>query len=361
MSLIRKSLFENCMNAKSSNRILVAQTGGWIGDMILLTPALRALKRTYPQSYLVLLIRPLVANLMKSCPYVDEVIIDSKGDGINRLQSFYKLVRRVRQGRFNLAVVLHPTSLRNALIPFLGGVPRRVGSNVGGRGMLLSRSCTNDTTVHEVDRYLRVLQLLNVEEPNSGLEFWHTDADRSVIHQLLSGWDVRPEDRIIGINLGTTWGTKSWALDRFADVIAGIQDRIEGAIVLTGSSSEVGLGTALQDLINGRVVNLIGKTTILQLGALIERCSLYLTCDSGPMHIAAAVGTPTIALFGPTNPQRHRPYGEGHHVIEKDVSCRPCYKRRCIRIDAPNLCMTEIQTADVIEQIAMHFNLQEIS
>ena len=187
--------------------------------------------------------------------------------------------------------------------------------------------------------------------------FWHTDADRRAVDQILSDCNVLPEDRIIGINLGTTWGTKSWALDRFADVIAGIQNRFEGAVVLTGSSSEVKLGEALQKLVKANVINLIGKTTILQLGALIERCELYLTCDSGPMHIAAAVGTPTIALFGPTDPLRHRPYGEGHHVIEKDVSCRPCYKRKCMRTDAPNLCMTEIQAVDVVERIASHLNL----
>lgn len=345
------------MNVKSSDRILITQTGGWIGDMILLTPALRALKRAYPQSHITLLIRPLVANLMETCPYVNEVIIDTKGNGISRVSSFFELVRCVRRGRFNLAVVLHPTSIRNALIPFLAGVSLRVGSNVGGRGILLSQSCADDTTVHEVDRYLRVLQLLNVEETASGLEFWHTDTDRRAVHQLLGSCNVVPEDRIIGINLGTTWGTKSWVLDRFADVIAGIQNRFEGAVVLTGSSSEVKLGEALQKLVKANVINLIGKTTILQLGALIERCDLYLTCDSGPMHIAAAVGTPTIALFGPTNPLRHRPYGDGHHVIEKDVTCRPCYKRKCMRTDAPNLCMTEIQASDVVERITSYFDL----
>ncbi len=347
------------MNVNPTDRILVTQTGGWIGDMILLTPALRALKRVYPQSYLALLIRPLVANLMNTCPHVDEVIVDKKGQGVSAVQSFCRLVRRIRRGRFDLAVVLHPTSFRNALIPFLAGVPLRIGSNVSGRCILLSQSCADDTHLHEANRYLRVLQLMGIDEPAFDLEFWHTDADRRVVHQLLSGCNVNPEDRIVGINLGTTWGTKSWSLNRFADVIAGIQNRFEGAVVLTGSSSDAGLGNAVQKLVKAKVINLIGKTTVLQLGALIERCNLYLTCDSGPMHIAAAVGTPTIALFGPTNPMRHQPYGEVHHVIEKDVSCRPCYKRKCMRKDAPNLCMTEIQATDVIERITTHFNLPD--
>ena len=89
----------------------------------------------------------------------------------------------------------------------------------------------------------------------------------------------------------------------------------------------------------------------MQLGALIESCDLYLTCDSGPMHIAAAVGTPTVALFGPTSPTRHGPYGENHEVIEKPVSCRPCYKRKCIRKDLPHLCMTEIDPNEVAAHI----------
>ena len=151
------------MTVNPTDRILVTQTGGWIGDMILLTPALRALKRACPQSYLTLLIRPLVANLMATCPYVDEVIIDTKGNGVGRVPGFFQLVRRIRRGRFDLAVILHPTSIRNALITFLAGIPLRIGSNVGGRGILLSQSCTDDTTVHEVDRYLRVLQLINVK------------------------------------------------------------------------------------------------------------------------------------------------------------------------------------------------------
>ena len=349
------------MDANPTPRILVTQTGGWIGDMVLLTPALRALKCAYPQSHLALMLRPLVANFMEACPYLDEVVIDTKGQGGGRAKSLLQIVKQIRRGRFDLAVVLHPTSLRNALIPFLARVPLRIGSNVSGRGILLSQSCSDDTNLHEVSRYLRVLQLINIDEPASDLEFWHTVADRRVVNQLLIGCNVLSEERIIGINLGTTWRTKSWPLDRFSDVISRINDRFEAAVILTGSSSERELGRALQMTLKARVINFVGKTTILQLGALIERCDLYLTCDSGPMHIAAAVGTPTIALFGPTDPERHRPYGEGHHVIEKAVSCRPCYKRKCLRVDAPHLCMTEIQAADVVELIASHFDLPSTS
>ena len=270
--------------------------------MVLLTPALRALKTAYPQSHLALLIRPLVADLMATHPYIDQVMVDSKGTGLNRLSSFWNLVSEIRRSNFDLAVVLHPTSFRNALIPFLAGVPERIGSNVSGRGILLTRTCTDRRDLHEVRRYLRVLELIDIPKPNAKLEFWHTDADRHAARQILASHSISPKEHLIGVNLGTTWRTKRWSLENFAAVITQVQKRLGARILLTGSTAEIPIGEALAQIAKVETINLIGKTTLMQLGALIESCNLYLTCDSGPMHIAAAVGTPTIALFGPTSP-----------------------------------------------------------
>ena len=343
--------------------------------MVLLTPALRALKKAYPASQLTFWLRPRVADVMETHPYVDACLVDTKAEG--RLRSLKPFVNQIRQNNFDLAVVLHPTSFRNALLPFLARVPIRIGSNVSGRGMLLTKTYRerNDvhevpggrgietgrsllhrerSDVHEVQRYLRVLQLLGDDivmldnRPDDELDFWHTDADRGTVQRLLS---QHTHERLIGINLGTTWETKRWHVDNFAAVIQQIGQQISQRgpnvkIVLTGSAAERDIAAALH--CPETTVNLAGKTTILQLGALIERFRVYLTCDSGPMHIAAAVGTPTVSLFGPTAPARHRPYGNAEHIVlEKPVSCRPCYKRVCYRKDAPHLCMTEIRAAEV--------------
>ena len=319
--------------------------------MVLLTPALRALKIAYPQSHLALLIRPLVADLMAPHPYINEVTVDNKGTGLSRLSSFWKSVREICRSDFDLAVVLHPTSFRNALIPFLADVPERIGSNVSGRGTLLTRTCSDRTDLHEVHRYLRVLELIDIHESNTRLEFWHTDADRHAARQILATHSISPKEHLIGVNLGTTWRTKRWSLENFAEVITQVQKRFDARILLTCSTTEIPLGEALAQITEVETINLIGKTTLMQLGALIESCDLYLTCDSGPMHIAAAVGTPTVALFGPTNPIRHGPYGENHEVIEKPVECRPCYKQKCMRKAQPHLCMTEIDSNEVVAQI----------
>ena len=314
--------------------------------MVLLTPALRALKHAYPESNLTLLLRPLVADLMEAHPYVDTCLVDTKSRG--RFRSLRELVRQIHSIAFDVAVVLHPTSFRNALLPFLARVPIRVGTNVNGRGMLLTASCADDTSVHEVDRYLRVLQLLDIDTDSDSLEFWGTDTDWQTIQDLLGAEGVSSTDRLIAFNLGTTWHTKQWDIANFVEVIQQIADLAPGVrIVLTGSSDELTLVEALPTALP--VINFIGKTSILQLGALLERCEVCLTCDSGPMHIAAAVGTPTVALFGPTSPIRHKPYGAGHTIIEKPIECRPCYKRTCQRQDVPYLCMTEIDPAEVVK------------
>lgn len=316
--------------------------------MVMLTPALRALKRAYPKSDLTLLLRPRVADLMQMHPYVDTCIVDNKAAG--RYGSFKNLICQIRDHGFDIAVVLHPTSFRNALLPFLARVPIRVGTNVGGRGMLLTLSCKDSTEIHEIHRYLRVLKLLNINAAPPFLEFWHTDADRQFIERLLRAEGVLPDDRVIALNLGTTWETKRWDVTNFVDLIQQITRLLpEIKIVLVGSSEEQELAKALPGSLSA--INLVGETEILQLGALLERCEVCVTCDSGPMHIAAAVGTPTVALFGPTSPARHQPYGAGHTVVEKPVPCRPCYKQMCHRQDAPHLCMKEIGTAEVVKTL----------
>ncbi|RKU22160.1 lipopolysaccharide heptosyltransferase II [Candidatus Poribacteria bacterium] len=335
--------------------ILVCQTGGWIGDMVLLTPALRALKHAYPESNLALLLRPRVADLMETHPYVDTCIVDTKNRGFYR--SLTELMRQIREIVFDAAIVLHPTSFRNALLPFLARVPIRIGTNVSGRGMLLTASCKDTKKVHEVHRYLRVLRLLNINAAPDFLEFWHTDADREMIQDLLHAEGVSATDRLVALNLGTTWRTKRWDITNFVEVIHHIEHLVPNArIVLTGSSAEQALTDDLPAALPA--INLIGSTSILQLGALLERCEVCLTCDSGPMHIAAAVGTPTIALFGPTDPVRHKPYGAEHTIVEKPVECRPCYKRTCHRQDALYLCMTEISTPEVIKALELKLRQQ---
>ena len=348
-------------------KILVCHTGAWIGDTVLLTPALRVLKNVYPNSFLTVLLRSLVAELMKSNPYVDNCIIDSKQKG--RYKSFLNLLQIIRGARFDIAVVFHPTSIRNVLLPFFARIPIRVGTNYNGRGIFLTSSCPNNTNQHEIDRYLGVVNLLNQDVPLSSnnsetytddssnlMEFWHTNTEQESINNLLQSHGVTPEHSLIGVNIGTTWQTKQWDVGNFTEVIHKISSiTTDVRFILLGSTAENSL--LIGETLPKSVINLVGKTNILELGAILELCKVCITCDSGPMHIAAAVGTPTVALFGPTDPKRHKPWGNGHTVIEKPVSCRPCYRRICHRQDTSYLCMKEIKSTEVVEAVITKLNL----
>lgn len=342
------------------HRILICHTGGWIGDMVLITPTLRKLKEIYPSSFLSILLRPLVADLMTSNPYVDKCLIDSKNAG--SLKSIYNVVKTIRRLFFDIAVILHPTSYRNAFIPYLARIPMRIGSNYRGRATFLTSSVPHTDNQHEVERYLKILQLLHLDDQSvfvesfnttdsrSHLEFWHTDYEREAVAKLLLSNGISTSDRLIAINIGTTWQTKQWQIRNFSELIRYITDLNHNIrIIVTGSKTERNISHELP--LSDKIVNLVGKTDILQLGALLEKCELCISCDSGPMHIAAAVGTPTIALFGPTDPLRHSPYGVNHTIIEKPISCRPCYKTYCHRNDKPNVCMNEITVQEVVDEI----------
>ncbi len=341
-------------------RILVCHTGGWIGDMVLITPTLRKLKEIYPSSFLTILLRPLVADLMSSNPYVDRCIIDSKNAGA--LKSIFGLVKTIRRLFFDIAIILHPTSYRNAFIPYLARIPMRIGSNYRGRATFFTSTVSHTESQHEVERYLRILQLLSLDDTSvsvesyntsdspAHLEFWHSDDERETVAKILLSNGISTSDRLIALNIGTTWQTKQWKIRNFSELIRRITDLKHNiSIIVTGSKTEQNLSHELP--ISNKIVNLVGKTDILQLGALLEKCELCISGDSGPMHIAAAVGTPTIALFGPTDPLRHRPYGVNHTIIEKPISCRPCYKTYCHRKDAPNVCMNEITVQEVVDEI----------
>jgi len=347
--------------------ILVTQTGGWIGDMVLLTPTLRALRKRHPSAHIAMLVRPIVEELMSKHPYIDELIVYDKRCENKGFRGIWRMARRLQESKFNLAVVLHPNSVRSALIPHLARIPERIGTRISGRGIFLTKTVEDRTDIHELERYLRVLKLIGIDKTDKELEFWHTPKDGRIAYQLLedcasphalrstlsaprSSLCVLRSTLLVGINPGTTWPSKRWKLERFANLITMLVEKFKARIVLTGAPSEEGLGDELRRLTSSDFINLIGKTSLLQLGALIERLNLYITCDSGPMHIAAAVGTPTIALFGPTNPVRHRPYGDTHIVIQKDVGCNPCYDRICNR---HHECMRAIEVDEVIAVLSL--------
>ena len=328
----------------TSKNILIMQTGGWIGDMILLTPALRALRKQFPEARMCMLINPLVRDLMERNPYLHEIIVyDKRGDqrGIRGLR---RMAEELKAKQFDTVVILHPTSVRSAILAFMAGIPERVGADLPGRGPFLTTKAKRRTSIHEVQRYLDIVSPITGVEHSGELEFWGIDrGDEEFVKHALAG-HTGP---VVGINPFTTCPSKRWPVERFAAVADLLFRRYGARVLLTGGPDDAGLGDEIIERMSSEPVNLIGRTNLWQLGALIRRCDLYITCDSGPMHMSAAVNTPTAAIFGPTDPIRHGPYGEGHAVVRKDVPCSPCYERKCKTYD----CMNAVHVEDVMAAV----------
>ncbi|MCD6508286.1 lipopolysaccharide heptosyltransferase II [Candidatus Poribacteria bacterium] len=328
-------------------KILVMHTGGWIGDMVLLTPALRAIRNAYPDAHISILVNPLVEGLMSRNPYIDKVIVYDKRGEQKGMRNLLGMASALKEEGFDMAILFHPNSIRSALLAFLARIPIRVGTNTSKRGIFLTDPIPDESDLHEVERYLRVARIAGAKEVNDRLEFWHGPAERSYAQYKFMQFGIRPRDFVIGINPSTTWPSKAWAPENFAALADMLAEEAGARIIITGSPDDVPLAEKIEEMTRCKVINLAGRTDIFQLGAVIELCDLFISCDSGPMHIAAAVGTPTVALFGPTSPTRHRPYGQNHIVIRHPFPCSPCYRVHCPN----NVCLSSITPSEVAAAI----------
>jgi heptosyltransferase II len=331
-------------------RILIRAVN-WLGDAVMTTPAIGALRESFPDAKLVLLATPLVAQLFAGHPWLDQVLVyDRKGRHAGVLGRL-KLARELRRERFDLAVLL-PNSFDSALIAFLAGVPRRLGFNTDGRGMLLSHPVRRSEAVlagHQTGYYLGLLApfAIGMERPRQLL---YTSAQEDAeCAGLLSAAGVLAADDLIGINPGATYGSaKRWRPERFAQVADQLAARRGGKVVLFGGPDEVGIATEIEAAMQVPCLNLAGKTTVRSMMALIKRCNLFITNDSGPMHIAAAFGVPLVAVFGSTDHTTTFPLGDRAQVVRKDVDCAPCMKREC---PTDHRCMTAVTAQDVLDAV----------
>jgi heptosyltransferase II len=337
--------------------ILIMHTGGWIGDMVLLTPALRSLKEKFPDCGMTMLVLPLVSELMSRNPYIDEVIVYDKSKSQKGLGQMRKMADKLRSKDFDAAIILHPNSVKSAILAYMAGIPERIGLKLIGNGFFLTTKVRRRRNIHEVGRYLDIISSVAGTGFDDKLEFWgieQSDEDFAdgIFKSLLPPFSKGGIKAIIGINVSTTWQTKMWRVERFARLAEMLNNQYGAIIILTGGKSDIQLGEKIMEIAtdsNKYIIDLTGKTTLWQLGSIIKHCSIYITCDSGPMHISAALNTTTIALFGPTDPVRHRPYGDGHIVIKKDMKCSPCYERKCKYKSFA--CMEAIQVEDVVESV----------
>lgn len=353
--------------SKTPRKILVRAVN-WIGDAVMTLPALEAVKRLHPDASITVLARPWAAEVYRNHPAVGDILIYENTGRHEGILGKLRLARELRAKHFDTAL-LFQNAFDAALIAFLAGIPERVGYNRDARRMLLTRAIAlreghklKDGTRlrHHVDYYLDLIEGWTGIDPRIGHEtamrMHPTDAERAwadsyIINNGLGGAPLLI--KIIGINPGATFGSsKRWFPERFAEAADSLAERLGAGVIIFGGPAEVSIAGEIAGRMKNKPVVAAGNTSLRELAALIERCDLFITNDSGPMHIAAALDRPVVALFGSTSPEATGPYCRNHRIVRPaGLDCAPCFKRKCDKAGLP-VCMERI-SVDMVADAAM--------
>jgi len=298
-----------------------------LGDIVHAMPAFSAIRRAYPKARLTWLVKREWAGLVERIDGVDRVWpVEST------LKGWLSQVSLLRAERFDLVVDLQGL-FRSAAIGWLSGSPLLVGFTNGREGspwFYSRRVPVPQSEMHAVDRYLLVAKAVGaVESGTPEFRFRIPQTDHDEVDRLLSRSGVTPGMSWVAMNVSARWPTKRWPAASFAEVADRLQQEGYGAVVMIGGPDERVDVAAVRAEMKTPAIDLAGATTVELLPALLSKASLLITNDSGPMHIAAAVGTSVVALFGPTSAVRTGPYGVGHDVLTGKVPCSPCFSRTC--------------------------------
>ncbi len=322
----------------------------FIGDTILTVPFLRNLHRYYPQAKIDVLVGPQSGEVLKECPYIRQVIefdttrFHKYDQGAGQTKSFFYYVKELRKNNYDKVFVLK-RSVSSALLAYLTGAKERIGYGGGIKSLLLTTSVPWDKHKHEVESTLDVLRLANIPIVDNYLEAWHTPEEMSAARAHLPQTD-KP---YVLIHAAAAHPDKMYPSNHWASIVATLNKDHGLTAVFSGAPSDYDLNQEIINLSGVNGINLAGKLSLRQSMALYKLMQLAICVDSGPSHLAAAVGTPTLAIFGPTDPERWRPFGPQHAAIfDSSLSCRPCnYKKTC---DDKRQCLTELNPISVINE-----------
>lgn len=330
---------------------IIVRMPNWIGDAVMATPILEDLKNHWRDAKITAMCQNPIGTVLQHNPHIDSIYSFSRPNGwIHRLHRM-DIVETLQEGKYDMGVLL-TNSFSSAWWFMRGEVKNRMGFADGIRNLLLDKSIPfpkNKETQHQVITYKMLLEPLGVPLSTTTPKVYVSANEMEEAHQFLKllGIDQK-KNIIIGINPGAAYGSaKCWPPERFESVTRELLKNPEVFVLYFGDATGAPLVNEICKNLPERVINLAGKTTLRELIALINSCSIILTNDSGPMHIAAALGIKLLALFGSTNEVKTGPYPKGK-VIHKHVECSPCYKRVC-PIDFR--CMKRIEVDEVYNEL----------
>ena len=310
---------------------ILVRESNWLGDVVMTLPALRALRRRFPAGRLSVLIREDLAGLFDGAPWIDEVIPFRTSGGLRRPGDALRLAAQLRAGAHETAV-LFPGSFESALSVFLARIPERVGYALDGRRLLLTKALplpADDT--HEVHEHLGLVRTAFGAEgtpDDLGLEAGETA--KATVADWLARHRRAPEGRLIALAPGAAYGpAKAWPANRYASLIDLLARKHRAECVLVGVPAERTKCEEVARASHSEALVAAGETTVAGLVALLSLADGFAGNDSGAMHVAGAVGIPTVGIFGSTSPDKTAPLGPRARPIHHPIECSPCFDRRC--------------------------------
>ncbi len=342
------------MDLSFVKKILVIRTDR-IGDVLLSTPTLSNLRRAFPKAYIAMMVSPYAKDIVEGNPNIDEVIIYDKNSKHKGWWSSAKFAAMLKKKKFDLAFVLHPTN-RSHIIPFLAGIKMRVGYE-RKLSFLLTKKIPHLKQLgqkHERDYCLDMLSQLGIKI-ESEMPFMPIKEESEIwADRTLASFNVDlKKENIVAMHPGASCPSKRWPVEYFAHLAKSLIRERGIKIAIIAASDNEQFGRQLVNLINSSsLIDLVGKTSLSQLASFLKRCCLFISNDSGPVHIASAVGTPVISIFGRNqaglSPKRWGPLGKQDKVVHKDVGCDVCLAHNCKK---DFLCLKSL-TSQEVSQLA---------
>ncbi len=332
------------------NRILITRTDR-LGDVVLSTPVIRHVRKLYPSAYIAFMVRPENKDVVAGNPDLNELIIYDKCGRHKSLMNTLRFARGLRNKKFDTGIALHPTN-RVHIIMFLAGIPDRIGYN-RKMGFLLTKRVFHHKQAgkkHEADYNFDLLREAGLDTSGAGRRpyMFTTENDKKFVDRIKHDYGIG--DNVIALHAGASCPSKRWPPERFsrvADILAG---RYDSDVVLVGGEETSVFSEHVVSSAKGKITDLTGMLLVGELAEFLSRCRLFISNDSGPVHVAVAVGTPVIAVFGRKDPGlsplRWGPLGDKDIAIHKDVGCEKCPAHDC---DKDFACLKAIAVEEVVE------------
>lgn len=346
------------MPSSSPERILIVKPSS-LGDIVHALPVLAELRRTYPHAQIAWLADSRFKPLLEHHPLLDEVIRFDRARFGRMWRNprvfveFWRFVAQIRRRRFDLVIDLQGL-IRSGLLAFFSGAKQRVGFAEAREGAWLfysQRVRCSDSVEHAVERNLALARALGLPVDRPHFPLGLQAAERHEAEELLAHVTGERVASFTAVIPGARWETKLWPAEKTADLINRMHAEGLPRCVLLGSSGDQNFAEQVIARCESGVVNLVGQTTLPQLVALIDLADRVVCQDSGPLHIAAALRKPTVAIFGPTNPARTGPYSDVARVVTHPLECAPCYRRQCPY--GHHNCMRQLDVEAVMSEVRL--------